>query len=105
MTFAIEFFRVFFSVYVYSATEIDQILTVYRNRSVKSKSVEMFGLCNGFWVRSVFYFKIFNSVYQQYNDLSWKSSGFLPVNWHKIGCTYDRHMLFFAPGSRDPCHS
>ncbi len=31
-------------VYVYSDTEIDQILTVYRDLSVESKSVELFGL-------------------------------------------------------------
>jgi hypothetical protein len=42
--FAIEFFRVFLMVYVYSDTEIDQILTVYRNQSVESKAVEIFRL-------------------------------------------------------------
>ncbi len=31
-------------VYVYSDTEIDQILTVYRNQSVESKAVEIFRL-------------------------------------------------------------
>jgi hypothetical protein len=30
--------------YVYSDREIDQLLTVYRNQSVESKSVEIFGL-------------------------------------------------------------
>ncbi len=42
--FAIEFFKVFLMVYVYSDTEIDKILTVYRNQSVESKSVEIFRL-------------------------------------------------------------
>jgi hypothetical protein len=32
------------TVYVYSATEIDQILTVYRDQSVESKSIEIVGL-------------------------------------------------------------
>ncbi len=31
-------------VYVYSDTEINQILTVYKNQSVKFKSVEIFSL-------------------------------------------------------------
>jgi hypothetical protein len=34
----------FLTVYVCSATEIDQILTVYRNQSVEWKSVKNFGL-------------------------------------------------------------
>jgi hypothetical protein len=38
--FAIEFIRLFLTEYVYSDTEIYQILTVYRNQSVGSKSVE-----------------------------------------------------------------
>jgi hypothetical protein len=41
--FAIEI-EVFLTVYVYSDIEIDQILKSYRNQSVGSKSVEMFGL-------------------------------------------------------------
>jgi hypothetical protein len=40
--FGIEFFRVLLIVYIYSDTEIDQILTVYRKQSVGSKSVEIF---------------------------------------------------------------
>ncbi len=42
--FAIEFFRVFLTVYVYLGTKVDQILTVYEKQSVESKSVEIFGL-------------------------------------------------------------
>ncbi len=30
--------------YVYSDTEIEQLLTVYRNQSLESKSAEIFGL-------------------------------------------------------------
>ncbi len=37
-------FQIFLTVYVYSDTEIDQILTVYRNQSVGCKFVEIFGL-------------------------------------------------------------
>jgi hypothetical protein len=58
--FAIEFFYIdFLSVYDYSDTENYQILTVYRNQSVKSESVEIFGLSltNDFWVTSVLIFK------------------------------------------------
>ncbi len=40
--FVIEFFQVFLTVYVYSDTRIDQIVKVYRNQSVESKSVEIF---------------------------------------------------------------
>jgi hypothetical protein len=39
--FAIEFFQVFLTVYVYSDTKIDQILTVNRKQSDESKSVEI----------------------------------------------------------------
>jgi hypothetical protein len=42
--FAIEFFWVFLTVYVYSDTKIDQILTVYRKQSAESKSVKIFGM-------------------------------------------------------------
>jgi hypothetical protein len=42
--FAIEFFQVFLTWYIYSDTKVDQNLTVYRNQSVESKSVEIFGL-------------------------------------------------------------
>ncbi len=37
-------FASFLMVYIYSDTEIDQLLTVYRNQSVGCKSVEIFGL-------------------------------------------------------------
>ncbi len=37
-------FLSFLTVYVYSDTGIDQIVTVYRNQSVESKSVEIFRL-------------------------------------------------------------
>jgi hypothetical protein len=39
-----EFFRVFLTLYVYSDTKVDQILTVNRKQSEESKSVEIFGL-------------------------------------------------------------
>jgi hypothetical protein len=44
--------------YVYSNIEIDQLLTVYRNQSVESKSVEIFdlSLINVFGVKSDFIF-------------------------------------------------
>jgi hypothetical protein len=42
--FAIVFFQVFLKVYVYSDTEINQILMVYRPQSLESKSVEIFWL-------------------------------------------------------------
>jgi hypothetical protein len=42
--FVIKFFRVFLTVYVYSDTKVDQILTVYRKQSVESQSVEIFVL-------------------------------------------------------------
>jgi hypothetical protein len=52
--FAIEFFLKFFlTVYVYSVTEIDQILTVYRNQSVESESVESESVDN-FGISTVF---------------------------------------------------
>ncbi len=41
--FAIVFLQVLL-VYVYSDTEIDQILTMYRNQTVESIYVEIFGL-------------------------------------------------------------
>jgi hypothetical protein len=37
--FAVEFFRVFLTMYVYSNIEIDQILVISRNQSVESNSV------------------------------------------------------------------
>ncbi len=37
-------FWYFLTVYVYSDTKIDQIVTVYKIQSVESKSVEIFGL-------------------------------------------------------------
>ncbi len=39
--FAIEFVRVFLTVYVYSDTKVGQILTMYRKQSVESKTVEL----------------------------------------------------------------
>jgi hypothetical protein len=50
-------FSSFLTVYVYSDTKVDQILTVYRKQSVESKSVEiLWSISNGFWVRSVLIF-------------------------------------------------
>jgi hypothetical protein len=37
-------FLSFLTVYVYSDTKVDQILTVYKKQSVESKSIEIFGL-------------------------------------------------------------
>ncbi len=72
----IEFFRVLLTVYIYSDTEIDQILTVYRKQSVGSKSVEIFSLSLTFSKLEAFKFLFFKSAHLQCNYLSWKSSGF-----------------------------
>jgi hypothetical protein len=52
-------FSSFLMVYVYSGTEIDQILSVYITQSAESKSVEIFGLSLAVFVLEAFQFSKF----------------------------------------------
>jgi hypothetical protein len=60
--FAIEFFQFFLTVYIYSDTKVDQILTVHRKQPVESKSVEIFGLSLMVFELEVFSFSYFLTV-------------------------------------------